>query len=44
MIRNGGFKVLVRVAGEGTWSINGHVFLFNEILKESKAAAHAGVR
>lgn len=31
MIRNGGSKVLVRVAGENTWSINGHVFPFNEI-------------
>lgn len=31
MIMNDGFKLLVRVAGKNTLSVNGHVFLLNEI-------------
>ena len=33
---NDDFKVLIKVAGKNTWSVNGHVFLFNEILKNLK--------
>lgn len=36
MIMNDEFKVLDKVAGKNTWSVNGHVFLFNEIFKNLK--------
>lgn len=36
MIMNDEFKVLDKVTGKNTWSVNGHVFLFNEIFKNLK--------
>lgn len=33
---NDGFQVLVKLAGKNAWSVNGHVFVFNESFESLK--------